>query len=75
MERVRSDFSLPFVKHPLNIKSHWRNLVPRINVENTCIQQISFYVFLYIHAVGRHVTLVVWVHYYKRTVENNEERK
>jgi hypothetical protein len=45
-------------------KNHWGTLVPRINAENACIQQISFYVFLYIHAVVRHVTLFVWVHYY-----------
>jgi hypothetical protein len=47
-----------------------------VNVENACIQQISFYVFRYsIHAVVQHITLAVWVHYYKRTIENNEERK
>jgi hypothetical protein len=57
------------------IKSHWGTLVPRINVENASIQQIRFYVFLYIHAVVRHVNLVVWVHYYKRPIENNEESK
>jgi hypothetical protein len=50
-------------------------LVPRTNVEYACIQQISCYVFLYIHAVVRHVTLFVWVHYYKRTIEKKEERK
>jgi hypothetical protein len=41
----------------LDLKNYWGTLVPRINVENACIQQIGFYVFLYIHAV-------VWVHYY-----------
>jgi hypothetical protein len=29
-----------------------------------CIQHISFYVFLYIHAVVWHLTLFFWVHYY-----------
>jgi hypothetical protein len=43
-------------------ENYWGTLVPRINVENACIQQISFYVFPYIHAVFRHVTLFVWVH-------------
>jgi hypothetical protein len=47
-----------------NQKSYWGTLVPRINVEKACIQQISFYVFLYIHAVVRYVTLFVWVHCY-----------
>jgi hypothetical protein len=32
--------------------------------KNACIQQISFYVFLYIHAVIRHATLFVWKRYY-----------
>jgi hypothetical protein len=36
----------------------------RINVENAFTQQLSFYVFLYIHAVVRHVILFVWVQYY-----------
>jgi hypothetical protein len=59
----------------LQEKSHWGTLVPMINVENACIQQISFHVFLYIRAAVQHAILVVWIHYYKRTIENNEERK
>jgi hypothetical protein len=51
------------------------NLGFGIKVENAYIQQIRFYAFLYIHAVVQYVTLVVWVHYYKRTLENNEGRK
>jgi hypothetical protein len=39
-------------------------LVPRINVENACIQQISFYAFLSIHTVVQNVNLFAWVHYY-----------
>jgi hypothetical protein len=57
--------------HNNKITSHWGNLVPRINFKNARIQQVSLYVFLYIHAVFRHVTLVVWVYYYKCTIENN----
>jgi hypothetical protein len=54
-----------WTSHPLfELKRILGTLVPRINVENACIQQISFYVFLYIHAVVRRVTLFVWVHHY-----------
>jgi hypothetical protein len=42
-------------------KNCWGILVPRINVENACIQQISSVVFLRIHAVVRHATLFVWL--------------
>jgi hypothetical protein len=43
---------------------YWGTLVPRINIENACIQQISFYVFLYIHTAVLHVTWFVRAHYY-----------
>jgi hypothetical protein len=40
-------------------KKYLGTLVRRINVESACIQRISFYVFLYIHTVVRHVTLLL----------------
>jgi hypothetical protein len=34
------------------------------NLHSVTNQQISFYVFLYIHAVVQHLTLFIWVHCY-----------
>jgi hypothetical protein len=75
MEMMKWEMGKKRAKKNKKKTSYWGNLAPRINVENACIQQIRFYVFLFIHAVFRHVILDVWAHYYSRTIENTEERK